>query len=100
MPNTIASTSLPSEPDPIPSRPIRDHREYDQALRDVERLWEAPAGSPEDGRLQVLVLRIEAYERDHFPAPPPDPVEAIRFRMEQANLTTADLASLLGVSKR
>ena len=46
------------------------------------------------------MLLVDAYERDHHPIPPPDPVDAIRFRMEQRNLTPADLASLLGVSQR
>jgi HTH-type transcriptional regulator/antitoxin HigA len=48
----------------------------------------------------VLVLLINAFEQQNIPIPPPDPVDAIRFRMEQSNLTAADLASLLGVSRR
>ncbi len=100
MPTTTASTLGPSEPSPVPLRPIHDDQEYEQALREVERLWDAPAGSPDDERLQVLVLLIEAYERDHVPIPPPAPIDATRFRMEQRNLTASDLASLLGVSSR
>jgi HTH-type transcriptional regulator/antitoxin HigA len=84
----------------VPLRPIHDDAEYEQALREVERLWDAPKGSPEDERVQVLVLIIEAYEREHAPIPPPTPIDAIRFRMEQLNLTASDLASLLGVSRR
>jgi HTH-type transcriptional regulator/antitoxin HigA len=90
----------PSDQAPVPLRPIRDEQTYEQALCAVERLWDAPAGSPEDDRLQVLVLLIEAYERDHTPIPPPDPVDAIRFRMEQRGLDAGGLAALLGVSRR
>jgi HTH-type transcriptional regulator/antitoxin HigA len=100
MPNTTASTPNPSEPALAQLRPLRTTEDHEQALLEVERLWAAPAGSPEDDRLQVLVLLIEAYERDRFPILPPDPVDAIRFRMEQGNLGTSDLASLLGVSRR
>ncbi len=100
MQNTTTSTPGSSEPAPLHLRPIHDGRDYDEALREIERLWDAPVGSSEDDRLQVLVLLVEAYERDHFPVLPPNPIDAIRFRMEQANLTTADLASLLGVSTR
>jgi HTH-type transcriptional regulator/antitoxin HigA len=99
MPTTTASTPGPSEPS-VPLHPIHDDEEYEHALREVERLWDAPPGSPEDDRLQVLVLLISAYEQEHIPIPPPEPVDAIRFRMEQRNLTAADLASLLGVSRR
>lgn len=85
---------------PIILRPLHDEVDYDRALREVVRLWDAPAGSPEDDRFQVLVLLIEAYEREHHPLDPPDPVDAIRFRMEQRNLTADDLAAVLGVSQR
>lgn len=98
MPSATASTFDPSDSMPMPLRPIRDEQEYARALREVEQFWESPAGSPEDDRLQVLVLLIEAYEREHHSILPPDPVDAIRFRMEQNNLTTPELATRLGVS--
>ncbi len=90
----------PSDPAPVALRPLRTEADYEWALGEVELLWDAPAGSPEDDRLQILVLLIEAYERDHIPIPPTDAVEAVRFRMEQSNLTPTDLALLLGVSRR
>jgi len=98
MQSTTASTPRPSNLPPL--RPLHDEADYEWSLREVERLWDAPAESPEDERLQVLVLLIEAYEREHHPIDPPDPVDAIRFRMEQRDLTTDDLAALLGVSRR
>ena len=100
MQNTTASTRGASDSVRDRLRPLHDEADYDQALREVERLWDSAAGSPEDDRLQVLVLLIEAYEREHHPIDPPDPADAIRVRMEQSNLTAADLASLLGVSRR
>ncbi|MGH2583661.1 MAG: helix-turn-helix domain-containing protein, partial [Dehalococcoidia bacterium] len=98
MQRTTASTPRPSDPPPL--RPLHDETDYEWALREVERLWDAPAGSPEDERLQVLVLLIDAYEREHHPIDPPDPVDAIRFRMEQRNLAADDVAALLGVSRQ
>jgi HTH-type transcriptional regulator/antitoxin HigA len=100
MQNTTASTPGPSDPAPVALRPLHDETDHDWALHEIERLWDAPPGSPEDDQLQVLVLLVEAYEREHHPIDPPNPVDAIRFRMEQRNLTAADLASLLGVSRR
>lgn len=100
MQSTTASTPTPSDPRTDRLRPLRNEADYNRALREVERRWDAPTGSPDDDRLQVLVMLIEAYEREHHPIDPPDPIDAIRFRMEQRNLTAADLASLLGVSRR
>jgi HTH-type transcriptional regulator/antitoxin HigA len=98
MQNTTESTHGRSDSTWSRLRPLRDEADYDWALREVDHLWDFPAGSPEDDRLQVLVLLIEAYEREHHPIDPPDPADAIRFRMEQSNLTITDLATLLGVS--
>jgi HTH-type transcriptional regulator / antitoxin HigA len=98
--NTTASTHGASDSMRDQLRPLHDEADYDQALREVERLWDSPVGPPEDDRLQVLVLFIDAYEREHHPIDSPDPADAIRFRMEQSNLTATDLASLLGVSRR
>jgi HTH-type transcriptional regulator / antitoxin HigA len=100
MQNTIASTPGPSDAGPTPLRLLRDDADHAHALSEVEELWDAPAGSPEDDRLHVLVLLIEAYEREHHPIEPPDPAAAIRFRMEQSDLSVDGLASLLGVSRR
>lgn len=100
MPATTALTPEPFEPSPLPLRPLRDDAGYQQARREVGRLWDAQPASPDGDRLQLLVLLIEAYEAEHVPIPPPDPAEAIRFRMEQSNLTVDDLASRLGISRR
>ena len=81
-------------------KPIRTKRDYDGALKEVERLWGAKSGTPEGDRLDVLATLIDAYETEHYPMDPPDPVEAIKFRMEQQGLTRKDLEPLIGTRTR
>ncbi len=81
-------------------RPIRSKRDHAAALREVERLWGAKAGSRDGDRLDVLVTLIEAYEEEHYPIDPPDPIEAIKFRMEQQGLTRRDLEEIIGTRTR
>jgi HTH-type transcriptional regulator/antitoxin HigA len=57
-------------------KPIRTEEDYDEALREVERLWGARRGTPKGDRLEVLITLIEAYEDEHYPMDPPDPIEA------------------------
>jgi HTH-type transcriptional regulator/antitoxin HigA len=81
-------------------KPIRTRRDYETALKDVERLWGARAGTRDGDRLDVLATLIDAYEAEHFPMDPPDPIEAIKFRMEQQGLTRRDLEELIGTRTR
>lgn len=83
-------------------RPIRNEADYEAAVREIERYFqqEPELGSPEADRFDLLAILIEAYEREHWPVDPPDPVEAIKFRMEQCGYTQADLAALLGSRSR
>jgi len=67
-------------------RPIRTKRDYEAAVKEVEHLWGAKAGTREGDRLDVLATLIDAYEAEHYPMDPPDPIEAIKFRMEQQGL--------------
>jgi len=62
---------------------ITTEQDYDAALRAIEALWTAPAGSPEAEQLEILVTLVEAYEATHHPIDPPYPIDAIKFRMEQ-----------------
>lgn len=62
---------------------IRTHRDYEVVLKEIELLWGAKDGTPEGHRLDLLATLIDAYEAEHYPMDPPDPVEAIKFRMEQ-----------------
>jgi len=81
-------------------KPIRTKKDYEGALAEVERLWGAKLGTPDGDRLDVLATLIDAYESIHDPIDPPDPIEAIKFRMEQQGLTRKDLEGLLGTRTR
>jgi HTH-type transcriptional regulator / antitoxin HigA len=81
-------------------KPIRTERDYERALREVERLMDAKAGSGEEDRLDVLATLVDAYESKHFPIDPPDPIEAIRFRLEQQGLDPSALVGVIGGRSR
>lgn len=83
-------------------RPIHTEADYKAALQDVSALMESDPvlGTPEGDRLDVLVTLVQAYEAKHQPMAPPDPIEAIMFRMEQGGLTVKDLEPLIGRSNR
>ena len=81
-------------------KPIRTDADYEVALAEIERLWGAPAGTPEGDRLDILATLVDAYENEHYPMDPPDPIEAIKFRMEQQGLTRRDLEGILGTRTR
>src|SRR3954454_6914631 len=81
-------------------KPIRTEADCEAALAEVERLWGAKAGTPKGDRLDVLATLIDAYESQHYPMDPPDPIEAIKFRMEQQNLTRKDLEGIVGSRTR
>jgi HTH-type transcriptional regulator/antitoxin HigA len=80
--------------------PIRTDRDHARAMRQIAALWGARRGSPEAKALEVLVTLVDAYETAHHRIVPPDPIEAIRFRMEQQGLTRADLEPLIGSRAR
>ena len=77
-------------------KPIKNDKDHAAALREIERLWGATVGSPEGDRLDVLVILAEAYERTHFPIDVPDPIEAIKFRLEQQGADTKALVGVIG----
>jgi len=81
-------------------KPIRTKRDYENSLAEVARLWGAKTRTPEGDRLDVLATLIDAYETEHDPVDPPDPVEAIKFRMEQQGLSRKDLERLIGTRTR
>jgi len=80
----------------ISVRPIRTEADYDAALGEVDALMDAVPGTPEGDRLDVLVTLIEAYEARHWAIEVPDPLEAIRIRMQQKNLRNRDLEPMIG----
>ncbi len=81
-------------------KPIRSKADYERALAGIARLWGAGAGTPEGDRLDLLATLVDAYEAQHYPIDPPDPIEAIKFRMEQQALTRKDLEPLIGTRTR
>lgn len=81
-------------------KPIRSKRDYKSALKEVERLWGTKSGTRDGDRLDVLATLIDAYEEGHYPIDPPDPIEAIKFRMEQQGLTRRDLEEIIGTRTR
>jgi HTH-type transcriptional regulator/antitoxin HigA len=81
-------------------KPIRSKADYEKALKEFERLWGVRSGTPKGDRLAVLGTLIDAYETEQYPMDLPDPIEAIKFRMEQQGLTRKDLEPLIGSRAR
>jgi HTH-type transcriptional regulator / antitoxin HigA len=83
-------------------RPLRNESDYDWALKEIEQYFEhePKRGTPEADRFDVLSALIEAYEAKHWPIAPPDPVDAIKYRMEQAGYRQSDLGRLIGSKSR
>ncbi|MBS0586771.1 MAG: transcriptional regulator [Proteobacteria bacterium] len=81
-------------------KPIKTDADYRAALKEAESLMTAEPNTPEGEKLDILVTLIEAYEYKHFPLDLPDPVEAIKFEMEQKGLTVKDLEPMIGKSNR
>src|SRR5258706_7259385 len=79
---------------------IRSGSDYEAELKEVDGLWVAKAGTRDGDRLDVLATLIDAYESEHYPMDPPDPIEAIKFRMEQQGLTRRDLEEIIGTRTR
>jgi len=77
-------------------KPVRTEADYKAALKRVEALMDAAPGSTHEDELDVLATLVEKYEEEHYPVCPPDPVEAIKFRMEQEGLSRNDLVSMIG----
>lgn len=81
-------------------KPIKTEEEYQAALVEIDLLLEVEEGSPEEERLELLSILVEAYEDRHYPIDPPDPIEAIEFHMEQNGLTRKDLETYIGPRQR
>jgi len=81
-------------------RPIKTKRDHEAALKEAEKLWNAPAGSAEGDRLEVLVLLIQAYEAKHHPIPDPDPIDFLHHVMQSRGLARKDLEPHIGSRAR
>ena len=81
-------------------KPIKNERELDRALKRIDELWGAKPGTAKGDELDVLMLLVEKYEEEHFAIPKSDPIEAIKFLMEQNSLSRKDLEPYIGASGR
>lgn len=81
-------------------KPIKTEQDYNQALERLELIFDAKKGTKEGDELEVIGILIERYENDYFPIDLPDPIEAIKFRMEQMNYSQNDLAKVIGLKSR
>lgn len=81
-------------------RPIKTEQDYYDSIHRIEELWGAKKDTLEGDEFDILCTIIESYELKHFPIAPPDPIDAILFRMDQMNLTKTDLAKYLGSQSR
>jgi HTH-type transcriptional regulator/antitoxin HigA len=81
-------------------KPIKTENDYKQALERLELIFDAKIGSPEGDELEVLGILIDKYENEKFPISLPDPIEAIKFRMEQMCYNQKDLANIVGLKSR
>ena len=81
-------------------KPIKTRKDYQKALKRIEKLWDSKPDSREADELDILATLVEAYESNNYRISSPDPVEAIKFRMEQLGLKQADLAENMGGKNR
>ena len=81
-------------------KPIKTENDYNQALERLAIIFDAKNGSPEGDELEVLGILIDKYENEKFPISLPDPIEAIKFRMEQMGYNQTDLAKVVGLKSR
>ena len=79
---------------------IKTEEDYQQALKRLEEIFDAPIDSPEGDEAEILSILIEKYEDDHYPIEPPDPIEAIKFRMDQMDMKKSDLVEIIGYKSR
>jgi len=81
-------------------KPIKTNKDYEKALKRLEEIFDAKMGSNEGDELEVLTILIEKYEKEIYPIDMPDPIEAIKFRMEQLGMKQKDLAEVVGFNSR
>ena len=80
--------------------PIRNEKDYQKALERLEVIFDSKKGTPEGDELEILSILIDRYENETFPIGMPDPIEAIKFRMEQMGMKQKDLAEVMGFKSR
>jgi len=80
-------------------KPIKTEKDYERALKRIEEIWDAKPNSKDEDELDILVTLVEKYETEHYPIGIPDPVEVIKFRMDQMGMEQKDLAKLIGTNR-
>lgn len=91
---------MPQKSNNMNIKPIKNQVDYDQALERLEIIFDSKKGSKDGDELEILAILIENYENEHFPIGFPDPIEAIKFRMEQMGYKQSDLAKVVGLKSR
>ncbi|MBA7557696.1 Antitoxin HigA [subsurface metagenome] len=81
-------------------KPIKTEQDYNMSIKRIEELWGAKRDTPEGDELDLICTLVESYEMKHYPIAPPDPIDAIKFRMEQMGMTKADMVKYLGSQSR
>ncbi len=81
-------------------KPIKTKRDYEAALKEIERIFDAVPGTPDGDRLEILTTLVDVYEEKHHAVPPPNPIDAIRYYMESRRLTRRDLERFIGSRAR
>ncbi|MEE9463868.1 MAG: helix-turn-helix domain-containing protein [Bacteroidales bacterium] len=81
-------------------KPIKTEQDYNMSIKRIEELWGAKRDTSEGDELDLLCTLVESYEMKHYPIAPPDPIDAIKFRMEQMGMTNADMVKYLGSQSR
>lgn len=97
MPSTIRLTQTKFE---MKLKVIRTEEDYQEALARLEKIFDSKPGSKNGDELEILSILIDQYEKEHFPIDLPDPIEAIKFRMDQMGLKQKDLAEIVGFKSR
>ncbi len=96
-PSTIKLTQIKLE---MNIKPVKTEKDYKEAMERLEVIFDAKPGTPAADELEILSVLIDNYERSNFPIDLPDPIEAIKFRMEQMNYTNKELAEVIGFKGR
>lgn len=81
-------------------KPVKTKKDYDRTLKRIEELWGAKENTPAGDEFEILFTLVEMYEEKHYPIPPPHPIEAIKFSLEQGAIDDKELTKLLGGRSR
>ncbi len=80
--------------------PVKDEASYQKALERLEKIFDAPSGSPENDEAEILVTLISKYEDEHYAIEAPDPIEAIKIVMDEKGLKIKDIMKIIGTNSR